>query len=62
MMNCRTIVVEGLLAVRMCRIGAARRSEAGLQITTLPQLAGRLAGGFVWPARSEDLDPAIRKA
>jgi len=29
---------------------------------TLPQLAARLAGGFTRPARSEDLDPAIRSA
>jgi RecB family exonuclease len=29
---------------------------------TLPQLAARLAGGFARPARSNDLDPAIRSA
>ena len=46
----------------MRRVDAARRSEAGIQIMTLPQLAGRLAGGFARSARSEDLDPAIRKA
>lgn len=58
----RTIVIEGPLAFRMRGIEAARSCEAGLQIMTLPQLAGRLAGGFIRPARSEDLDPAIRQA
>ena len=61
-MKRRTIVVEGPLAFRMRRIVAARRSEAGIQIMTLPQLAARLAGGFMRPARSQDLDPAIRTA
>ena len=61
-MSRRTIVVEGTLAFRMRRIVAARRAEAGGQIMTLPQLAARLAGGFVRPARSQDLDPAIRTA
>ena len=58
----RTVIVEGPLAFRMRRIEAARRGEAGLQILTLPQLAARLAGGFIRPARSQDLDPAIRVA
>jgi hypothetical protein len=58
----RTVVVEGPLAFRMKRIAAARRAEAGVQIMTLPQLAARLAGGFIRPARSQDLDPAIRAA
>lgn len=61
-MNRRTVVVEGPLAFRMRRIAAALAAEAGMQITTLPQLAARLAGGFVRPARSQDLDPAIRSA
>jgi hypothetical protein len=58
----RTVVVEGPLAFRMRRIAAARQGEAGVQIMTLPQLAARLAGGFIRPARSQDLDPAIRAA
>jgi hypothetical protein len=62
MMERRTVIVEGPLAFRMRRVAAARRSEAGRQIMTLPQLAGRLASSFARPARSEDLDPAIRKA
>jgi len=61
-MNRRTIIVEGPLAFRMRLIAAARQGEAGVQIMTLPQLAARLAGGFTRPARSEDLDPAIRSA
>lgn len=58
----RTVIVEGPLAFRMRRIDAARRGEFGVQILTLPQLAARVAGGFVRPARSQDLDPAIRVA
>ncbi|WP_311028633.1 PD-(D/E)XK nuclease family protein [Mesorhizobium koreense] len=61
-MNRRTVIVEGPLAFRMRRIAAARQAEAGVQIMTLPQLAARLTGGFTRPARSEDLDPAIRSA
>jgi RecB family exonuclease len=61
-MKRRTVVVEGPLAFRMRRLAAARSSEAGLQIMTLPLLAARLAGGFSRPARSEDLEPAIRSA
>ena len=61
-MNRRTVVVEGPLAFRMRRISAARGAEAGVQIMTLPQLAGRLAGGFLLPARSHDLAPAIPSA
>jgi hypothetical protein len=61
-MNRRTVVVEGPLAFRMRRRAAARGSEAGLQILTLPFLAARLAGGFRRPARSRDVEPAIRLA
>jgi hypothetical protein len=41
MMTRRTIVIEGTLAFRKRRIEAARSCEAGVQIMTLPQLAGR---------------------
>src|SRR5262245_57126041 len=61
-MNRRTVIVEGPLASRMRRITAAKRAETGVQIMTLPQLAARLARGFTRPARSQDLDPAIRMA
>lgn len=59
-MKRRTVIVEGPLAFRMRRLGAARRSEAGVQIVTLPLLAARLAGGFHRPARSQELEPGIR--
>jgi hypothetical protein len=58
----RTIVVDGPLAFRMRRLAAARQGEVGLNITTLPLLAARLAGGFNRPARSQILEPAIRTA
>jgi hypothetical protein len=58
----RTVLVEGPLAFRMRRFGAAERGEHGLQILTLPLLAARLAGGFYRPALAEDLEPAITEA
>src|SRR6516162_9216050 len=58
----RTVVVEGPLAFRTRRLVAARKGETGLHITSLPLLAARLAGGFRRPARSQDLEPAIRTA
>ena len=61
-MDRRTVIVEGPLAFRMRRIAAGHQAEAGVHIMTLPQLAACLAGGFRRPARSEDLDPAIRSA
>lgn len=61
-MNRRTVIVDGPLAYRMRRIAAARGGETGLQIFTLPLLAARLAGGFVRPAQTSDLDSAIRTA
>src|SRR5260370_27679028 len=61
-MNRRTVVVEGPLAFRMLRLAAAWGAEAGLQILTPPLLASRLAGGFRRPARSQDIEPAIRSA
>ena len=57
-----TVVVEGPLAFRTRRLRAARDSESGLQIMTLPLLAARLAGGFHRPTTRQDLDPAIRAA
>jgi hypothetical protein len=46
----------------MRRLSAARRSETGVQIVTLPLLAVRPAGGFHRPARSQELEPATRTA
>src|SRR5712691_2614563 len=62
MKNRRTVVVEGPLAFRMRRLAAARGSEAGQQILTLPLLAARLAGGFRRSARLQDVELAIRLA
>jgi hypothetical protein len=58
----RTVIVEGPLAFRTRQLGAARQVELGLQVSTLPLLAARLAGGFSRPALSEDLEPAVREA
>src|SRR3954471_13596022 len=62
LMQRRTIIVQGPLAFRMRRLEAAHHAEAGLQIMTLPQLAARLAGGFVRPATPQELAPAIQTA
>ena len=61
-MKRRTVAVESTLAFRTSRIDAAHRGEFGLQIFTLPLLAARIARGFNRPARSQDLDSAIRAA
>ena len=57
-----TRVVSGPLALKMQRLRAAREGAIGLEIVSLPQLAARLAGGFVRPATAEDLQPSIRAA
>lgn len=51
----RTIVVQGRLALRDARLGAARRRDHGLQVMTFEQLAVRLAGGFAGPVDDEAL-------
>ena len=56
MFKLRTSIVDGQLAARMRRAAAARASECGLQIWTLPQLAARLAGGFSTPLSPDHLD------
>ncbi|MBN8995390.1 MAG: PD-(D/E)XK nuclease family protein [Rhizobiales bacterium] len=61
-MQRHSVIVEGPLAFRMRRLRAARESDHGLQILTLPLLAARLAGGFCRPAARQELDPAIRAA
>ncbi len=58
----RTFIVDGPLAFRMRRIYAARGGASGVQILTMPLVAAHLAGGFTRPARSQDLDAAIRAA
>ena len=61
-MQRRTAVIQGALAYGMRRIAAARAGETGLQIMTVPQVAARLAGGFLHPATGEIIEPAIRTA
>ena len=56
----RTAIVEGPLAFQMRRLAAARANDSGLQIFNLPQVAARLAGGFLYPVTPELLEPAIR--
>lgn len=58
----QTVVVDGPLALRMRRLEAARAGEIGSQIVTLPQLAARLAGGFVRPASAADIELAAQEA
>jgi PD-(D/E)XK nuclease superfamily len=46
----------------MRRLTAARVGQCGLQIFNLPQVAARLAGGFLYPITPELLEPAIQAA
>ncbi|TJW40220.1 MAG: hypothetical protein E5W83_29060 [Mesorhizobium sp.] len=48
--------------VKALRLWRAAWERSGVQIVTMAQLAARLACGFTHPARSQDLDPAIRAA
>jgi hypothetical protein len=61
-MKRRVMVVDGPLAFRMRRVDAARAGDIGLEILTIPLLAGRLAGGFCRLADREVLAPAIAAA
>lgn len=58
----RTAVVFGRLQARELRLSAARGSEAGLRVTTIEQLASRLAGGFLHPVDDEALRGALQLA
>jgi hypothetical protein len=58
----RTVVVEGPLAFWTHRLAAADLGTLGLQLTTLPFLAARLAGGFYRPALSEDVESSLQVA
>ncbi|MFL6603054.1 MAG: PD-(D/E)XK nuclease family protein [Steroidobacteraceae bacterium] len=58
----RTIVVQGPLAFRVHRLAAADQGSLGLQLTTLPLLAARLAGGFSRPAQSDEVESALQAA
>jgi hypothetical protein len=57
----RTIVVHTRLAGHVARVEAARRNASGVQIMTMGQLAGRLAGGFIRPIENDSLH-AVRDA
>ncbi|TJW03701.1 MAG: hypothetical protein E5W82_32530 [Mesorhizobium sp.] len=48
--------------MKALRLWRAAWERSGVQIVTMAQLAARLACGFTHPARSQDLDPAIRAA
>jgi hypothetical protein len=58
----RTIVVQGPLAFRVQRLAAADKGSLGLQLTTLPLLAARLAGGFSRPAQPEEVESLLQSA
>ena len=60
--NRTTRVLQGPLASRMQRLAAADQGALGLQFTTMPLLAARLAGGFFRPAHSDDLESALQTA
>jgi hypothetical protein len=56
-----TTIIEGH-SLSACGGSWLRARECGLQILTWPQLAARLAGGFVQPIAPELLEPAIQSA
>ena len=58
----QTLVVEGSLAYRTQRAAAASAGAIGREILTMPQLAARLAGGFVEAAGVDIVFPAIGNA
>lgn len=51
----RTVVVHTRLAGHVARVEAARRKASGVQIMTMEQLAGQLAGGFIQPIEADTL-------
>ncbi|PBB17339.1 PD-(D/E)XK nuclease family protein [Mesorhizobium sp. WSM4313] len=61
-MERHTVVVEGTLAFRMQRVAAAQAGDHGLDVTTFPLLAARLAGGFSRPADHATLVPIVAQA
>ncbi|MDY6947749.1 MAG: PD-(D/E)XK nuclease family protein [Pseudomonadota bacterium] len=46
----------------MHRLAAADQGSLGLQLTTLPLLAARLAGGFSRPAQSDEIESSLQAA
>ena len=61
-MTRRTIVVPSRLAWHKERFRAAEQNALGLQILTPPQLAGRLAGGFLEAASRDTCHMLVRDA
>ena len=61
-MTRRTIVVPSRLAWHKERFRAAEQNALGLQILTPPQLAGRLAGGFLEAASRDICHMLVRDA
>ena len=61
-MRVETLVVDGPLAMRMARLQATEDGRSGLQIVDMPSLAARLAGGFLRPARDEEVEIAVAAA
>jgi hypothetical protein len=61
-MTRRTIVVPSRLAWHEERFRAAEENAIGLQILTPPQLAGRLAGGFLEAASRDTCHVLVRDA
>lgn len=61
-MTRRTIVVPSRLAWHEERFRAAEQNALGLQILTPPQLAGRLAGGFLEAASRDTCQVLVRDA
>ncbi len=57
-----TKVVHTKLSGHMLRVEAARSGASGIQILTMGQIAGRLAGGFLQPIDNEALQAAVRAA
>jgi PD-(D/E)XK nuclease superfamily len=57
-----TVVVPGRLAWHEERFRAAEQNALGLQILTPPQLAGRLAGGFLEAASRDTCHVLVRDA
>ena len=57
-----TKVVHTKLSGHMLRVEAARSGASSIQILTMGQIAGRLAGGFLQPIDNEALQAAVRAA
>jgi RecB family exonuclease len=59
MLHRRLIIVDTPFAMQMARVDAARTSDNGIEILTMPLLAARLAGGFRRPVGGAQLAEAV---